>query len=64
MCQNKSIKFIIKLYTNHNIEWVKHDSDEKVESLKATFLSKLGNTVNNNSIFTRKYVGFSEKWFL
>ena len=61
MCQAKPIKCIIKLYTDHNILWVKHTSHEKAESLRETSLSKLDNTVNSNSIFNTKYAGFSAK---
>ena len=35
---------------------------EKAESLSAISLSKLDNTVKNNSIFNTKYAGFSAKW--
>ena len=55
ICQAKSIKCIIKLYTDHNILCVKHATHQKAES------SKLDNTVNNNSIFNTKYAGFSAK---
>ena len=62
MCQVKPIKYIIKLYTDPNILWVKHATYEKAESLKSTSLSKLDNMVNNNSIFNTKYAEFSTKW--
>ena len=42
---------MIKLSTNHNTFLVKHATYQKVESLKATSLSKLENIVNSNSIF-------------
>ena len=44
-CQAKPIKFIIKLYINHNTLLAKHH--QKVESLRATSLSKLDITFNN-----------------
>ena len=62
MCQAKPIKCIIKLYTDHNILWIKHTSHEEAESFRETSLSKLDNTVNNNSIFNTKYAEFSAKW--
>ena len=34
ICQAKSIKFIIKLYTDHNSLWVKHVTFQRAESLK------------------------------
>ena len=62
MCKAKSINFIIKLYTDYNIFWVKHATHQKDESLRATSHSKLDNMVNNNSIFNIKYTEFSRKW--
>ena len=44
-CQTKPIKFIIKLYINHNTLLAKYH--QKVESLRATSLSKLDITFNN-----------------
>ena len=44
-CQAKPIKFIIKLYINHNTFLAKHH--QIVESLRATSLSKLDITFNN-----------------
>ena len=58
----KPIKFIIKLFTDHNTSWVKRATHQKVESLKAAFLSRLDNTVNNNSIFNTKYAECI-KWY-
>ena len=34
ICQAKPIKFIIKLYTDHNSLWVKHVTFQRAESLK------------------------------
>ena len=62
MWQGKSMKFIIKLCTDHNNVWVKHRSRQNAESLRAASLSKLDNTVNNNSIYNTKYAEFSRKW--
>ena len=55
MWQDKPIQFIIKLFTDHHTLFVKHATHQKVESLKAAFLSKLGSTINNNSISNIKY---------
>ena len=65
ICKAKEIKFIQKLYTDHNTLWVKHPTHEKAESLRATSLSNLNNIVNNNSIFNTKYAEFSTnvRWF-
>ena len=60
--QTKPIKFIIKLYTNHNTLWVKHATHQKAVSVRAASLSKLGNTVNNNSICNTKCFEFLTKW--
>ena len=46
LCQAKPIKFIAKLYTNHNTLLVKHATYQKAE---------LDSTVNDNSIFNTKY---------
>ena len=59
--QAKPIKPFIKLYTDHNILWVKHATHQKAESLLDASLSKLDNTVNNNSISNTKYAEFSIK---
>ena len=61
--QGKPIKFIIKLYTDHNTLCVKHAPHQKAESLRVASLPGLGNTVNNNSIFNTKYPKFSIKWY-
>ena len=60
--QAKPIKFITKLYPDHNNLWIKHATHQKAESLRAGFLSKLENTVNNNSISNTKYAEFSTEW--
>ena len=57
--QAKPTKFIIKLYTGFNTLWVKHATHERAESLRASSLSKLDNTVNNGSISNTKYAEFS-----
>ena len=59
--QDKPIKFIFKLYTDHNTLCVKHPPHQKAESLRVASLPRLGNTVNNNSIFNAKYLKFSIK---
>ena len=51
ICKAKPIKFISKLYTDHNTLWVKHATHQKAESLRTASLSKLDNMVNNKSIF-------------
>ena len=56
ICQVKPSKFIIKLYTNHNILLVKHGTYKNVERLRATSLSKSGITVHNKSIFNTKWI--------
>ena len=60
--QAQPIRFNIKLYTDHNTLCVKHVTHEQAESLRAASLSKLDNTVNNNSIFNTKYAEFFTKW--
>ena len=60
--QAKPIKFITKLYPDHNNLWIKHATHQKAEFLRAGFLSKLENTVNNNSISNTKYAEFSTEW--
>ena len=59
--QDKPVKFIFKLYTDHNTLCVKHPPHQKAESLRVASLPRLGNTVNNNSIFNAKYPKFSIK---
>ena len=59
--QDKPIKFIFKLYTDHNTLCVKHPPHQKAESLRVASLPRLGNTINNNSIFNAKYPKFSIK---
>ena len=55
ICQVKPMKFIVKLYSDYNtLQW-KHASHQKADSSRGTSLSKLANTVNNNSIFNSKY---------
>ena len=58
------IKFVIKLYTNHNTLLVKHATYQKSESFRGVSLSKLDNTVNNNSIFNTKCLEFSTKCYV
>ena len=62
ICKVKPVKFIIKLYTDHNTLRVKHATHQMTESLKAASLSKLVNMVNSNFIFNIKYAEFSTKW--
>ena len=50
ICQAKAIKFIINLYTDFNTLWVKNVKHQKLSHQRAACLSKLDNTVNNNSI--------------
>ena len=58
------MKFIHKLYTDHNALWTKHATQQKAGSLRATSLSKLDNMVNNNSIFNTEYAEFFTKWLV
>ena len=58
------MKFIHKLYTDHNALWAKHATQQKAGSLRATSLSKLDNMVNNNSIFNTEYAEFFTKWLV
>ena len=51
----------IKLYTDHNILWVKHVTHQKAESLLDPSLSKLDNAVKDYSISNTKYAEFSIK---
>ena len=60
--QAKPIKFIIKLFTDHHISCSRHATHQKAKSLGAAFLSKLDNSVNNNSIFNTKYAELFTKW--
>ena len=60
--QAKSIKFFTKLYTDHNTLFIKQATYQKSESFRDASLSKLDNTVNNNSIFNIRYAEFSRKW--
>ena len=62
ICQVKPLKFIIKLYINHDTLLLKHATYQKAESLRATSLSKLNNTLNNNSIFNTKCAELSTTW--
>ena len=63
ICQSKPVKFIIKLYTDHKNLWFKHATHQKTESLRALFLSKLDNLVNGNSIFNKRCLETSAKWW-
>ena len=56
------IKFVIKLYTDHDTLWVKHATYQKAESLRLAYPSSLDNMVNNSSKFNAKYAEFSTKW--
>ena len=60
----KPIKFAIKLYTDHDTLWVKHATNQKVESLRAASPSNLGNMVSNAISFNTKYAKFSTKWYV
>ena len=51
----------MKLYRDHNTLWVKHATYKKDQSLRAASLSKLDNTVSNNSISNTNYAEFSIK---
>ena len=62
ICQAKPIKFISKLYTNHNTLLVKHATYQKAECLKTASLSKLDNIVNNNPAFNAECAEQSSKW--
>ena len=62
ICKAKPIKFIIKLYTDHDTFWVKHTNHQKVEFLRAASLSNLGNMVNSNVSFNTKYAKCFIKW--
>ena len=39
--QAKPVKFMTKLYTDHNILWVKHATNQKAESIRIVSFSKL-----------------------
>ena len=41
MCHAKLIKFIIKLYKDHNTLWVTQAAHQKAESLRAASILKL-----------------------
>ena len=80
VCQAKALKFIIKLYADHQKLWhvcrwgslCAHTRKKKlwlnmlpIENLiliRAASLSKLDNTVNNNSVFNTKCPEFSTKY--
>ena len=62
ICQDKPIKSIIKLCTNHNTLFVKHVTYRKTEPLRVVSLSKLDNTVSNSSVFNTKCAECSLKW--
>ena len=64
VCQAKPIRFILKLYANHNnTSLIKHATYQKTESLRAASLSKLDNTVvSNNYLFNTKCPEFSTEW--
>ena len=62
ICQDMLIKFVIKVYANHNSLLVKPATYQKAESLRGASLSKLDNMVNNSSIFNTKCPEFSTKW--
>ena len=59
--ESSQSNFFIKLYTDLNTLWVKHTTHQKAEPLRAASLSKLGNSVNNNSICNTTYAEFSVK---
>ena len=63
ICQAKPLKFIIKIYADHNNLWVKHTTHQKAESLRAGALSKWANMVNSNSIFNIKCAELPTKWY-
>ena len=60
----KPIEIIIKLYPDHNNLWVNHATHQKAESLIAGFLSKLDNTVNNNTIPNTTYAERFTEWYV
>ena len=60
-CQAQPIKFIIKLYINHNTLFIKYATYQKTESSRAASLSKLDNMVNSNSISNTNYSEFFKK---
>ena len=62
ICKSQPIKFITKLYIDHNTLWVKPANHQKTEFLRAASLSRLDNTVYNNPIFNTKYGEFFTKW--
>ena len=64
ICEAKSIKFVIKLFTDHNTLLVKQAIHQKTESeyFRAASLSNLDKTVSNSSIFNTKHTEFSTRW--
>ena len=61
ICQAKPTKFIIKLYTGLNTLWDKHAAHQKIESLRASSLSKLDSTSISSCISNTKYAEFTKK---
>ena len=61
MYKDKPIKFVIKLYADHDTLWVKHATHQKCESLRTASSSNLDNMVNNSTNFNTKYAEFSTK---
>ena len=59
---NPSQSNLLSNYIQINTLTVKHSTCQKSEPLRAASLSKLDNTVNNNSIFNTKCGEFSTKW--
>ena len=51
------------MQTPQYLIWVKHASDQKVESSRAPSLSKSNNKVYNNSLLNMKHTEFSTEWF-
>ena len=64
ICQAMLIQFSVKPYTNDNTLLVTHATYQKAEFLWGTSLSKLYNTVNNNSTFNTKCPEFSTKCYV
>ena len=62
--QTTLLKFVIKLYRNHNTLLVKQTTCQKAESLRGDSLWKLNSTVNNKFIFNTKWSEFSTKWYV
>ena len=61
MYKDKPVKFVIKLYADHDTLWVKHATHQKSESLRTASSSNLDNMVNNSTNFNTKYAEFSTK---